>query len=97
MEPTQDRKIVCDDPKAFKPIDHAIPMFGYKNHSAIDRTNGLNRTWDTSAANAHDGAQLRELISPDSTGSRVWADTAYGSRSGDTFLERGMFARSSRL
>jgi hypothetical protein len=26
------------DPKAFKPVDLAIPMFGYKNHIGIDRT-----------------------------------------------------------
>jgi hypothetical protein len=30
------------DPKAFKPVDLAIPMFGYKNqYIVIDRTHGL--------------------------------------------------------
>ena len=43
------------DPKAAKPVDLAIPMFGYKNHIGIDRVHGLIRTWDASAANAHDG------------------------------------------
>ncbi|MBB4861053.1 hypothetical protein HNO88_004401 [Novosphingobium chloroacetimidivorans] len=33
------------DPEAFKPVDLAIPMFGYKNHISIDRTHGLIRTW----------------------------------------------------
>jgi hypothetical protein len=28
------------DPKAFKPVDLAIPMFGYKNHIGIDRAPG---------------------------------------------------------
>ena len=28
------------DPKAFKPVDLAIPMFGYKNHIGIDRAHG---------------------------------------------------------
>jgi len=28
------------DPKAFKPVDLAIPMFGYKNHIGIDRAQG---------------------------------------------------------
>ncbi|MBB4860615.1 hypothetical protein HNO88_003959 [Novosphingobium chloroacetimidivorans] len=29
------------DPKAFKPVDLAIPMFGHNNHIDIDRTHGL--------------------------------------------------------
>jgi IS5 family transposase len=56
------------DPKAFKPVDLAIPMFGYKNHIGIDRAHGLIRTWDASAANAHDGARLPTLISKGNTG-----------------------------
>ncbi len=79
------------DPTAFKPVDLAIPMFGYKNHIGIDRTHGLIRTWDASAANVHDGARLPELISKQNTGSGVWADTAYRSKKNETFLERGMF------
>lgn len=62
------------DPKAFKPVDLAIPMFGYKNHVGIDRVHGLIRTWDASAANAHDGARLPDLISTNNTGSGVWAE-----------------------
>lgn len=79
------------DPKAFKPVDLAIPMFGYKNHIGIDRAHGLIRTWDASAANAHDGARLPDLISTSNTGSGVWADTAYRSKKNEAFLERGMF------
>jgi transposase, IS4 family len=79
------------DPKGFKPVDLAIPMFGDKNHIGIDRAHGLIRTWDASAANAHDGARLPELISKQNTGSGVWADTAYRSRKNEAFLERGMF------
>jgi len=79
------------DPTAFKPVDLAIPMFGYKNHIGIDRAHGLIRTWDASAANAHDGARLPELISKQNTGSGVWADTAYPSKKNEAFLERGMF------
>ena len=92
------------DPKGFKPVDLAIPMFGYKNHIGIDRAHGLGfgmipqiirrlriRTWDASAANAHDGARLPELISKQNTGSGVWADTAYRSKKNEAFLERGMF------
>jgi IS5 family transposase len=66
-------------------------MFGYKNHIGIDRAHGLIRTWDASAANAHDGARLPELISKQNTGSGVWADTGYRSKKNEAFLERGMF------
>ncbi|MDE2570136.1 MAG: IS5 family transposase [Sphingomonadales bacterium] len=80
------------DPRAAKPVDLAIPMFGYKNHVGIDKAHGLIRTWDTSAANAHDGARLQVLVSKDNTASGVWADTAYRSKKNEAFLERGMFA-----
>jgi hypothetical protein len=55
------------DPKAVKPVGLATPMFVYKNHIGIGRTHGLIRTWVAGAANAHDGARLRALISPDNT------------------------------
>jgi transposase, IS5 family len=79
------------DPRAFKPVDLAIPMFGYKNHIGIDRAHGLIRTWDASAANAHDGARLPGLVSRDNTASSVWADTAYRSKKNEAFLAKGMF------
>ncbi|KHS41664.1 MULTISPECIES: IS5 family transposase [Novosphingobium] len=79
------------DPKAFKPVDLAIPMFGYKNHIGIDHAHGLIRTWDASAANAHDGARLPDLVSKANTGSGVWADTAYRSKKNEAFLAAGMF------
>jgi len=76
---------------AFKPVDLAIPMFGYKNHIGIDRAHGLIRTWGASAANAHDGARLPDVVSKDNTGSGVWADTAYRSKKNEAFLAKGMF------
>lgn len=79
------------DPKAARRVDLAVPMFGYKNHIGIDRVHGLIRTWDASAANAHDGARLEGLVSRQNTASGVWADTAYRSRKNEAFLERGMF------
>lgn len=83
------------DPKVAQksrgPVDLAIPIFGYKNHIGIDRAHGLIRTWDTSAANAHDGARLPDLVSKNNTGSGVWADTAYRSKKNEAFLARGMF------
>ena len=79
------------DPRAARPVDLAIPMFGYKNHVGIDRAHGLIRTWQTSAANAHDGARLPDLVSRDNTASGVWADTAYRSKKNEAFLAKGMF------
>lgn len=79
------------DPKAFKPVDLAIPMFGYKNHIGIDRAHGLFRKWDASAANAHDGARLPDVVSKDNSGSGVWADTAYRSKKNEAFLAKGIF------
>jgi len=79
------------DPRSPKPVDLAIPMFGYKNHIGIDRTHGLIRTWDASAANAHDGARLPDLISRDNTAAGVWADTAYRSKKNEAVLAKGMF------
>ena len=79
------------DPKAPKPVDLAIPMFGYKNHIGIDRAHGLIRSWNASAANAHDGARLPDLVSQDNTASGVWADTAYRSKKNEAFLAKGMF------
>lgn len=51
------------DPRAPKPVD----LFGYKNHIGIDKAHGLIRTWGASAANAHDGARLPDLISKGNT------------------------------
>jgi hypothetical protein len=81
------------DPKAFKAVDLAIAMF---KHIGIGRTHGLIRTWDASAANAHDGARLPVLISPHSTTSGVWADTACRSKKNEAFLAKGMFTSESR-
>jgi IS5 family transposase len=76
------------DPKATRPVDLAIPMFAYKSHIAIDRAHGLIRAFTVTAANAHDGAQLINLIGRDNTGSGVWADTAYRSKKNEAFLKR---------
>ena len=73
------------------PVDLAIPMFGYKNHIGIDPAHGLIRTWDASAANAHDGARLLVLDHPDNTASGVLADTALRSKKNEAILAKGMF------
>ena len=72
-----------------KPVDIAIPTFGYKSHISIDRRHGIIRRQTVTDASAHDGARLREgLIDRDNTASSVWADTAYRSQANEDFLER---------
>lgn len=68
-------------------------MFCYKSHIGIDKAHGLIRTWGASAANAHDGARLPDLVGKANTGSGVWADTAYRSKKNEAFLKNGMFTR----
>lgn len=63
-------------------------MFGYKNHIGTDKAHGLIRTWDASAANAHDGARLPVRVSKQNTASGVWADTAYRSKKNETSWKR---------
>ena len=71
--------------------DIAIPMFGYKNHAAIDRRHGFIRGWTVTAASAHDGAQLRNVVTKGNTGSVVWADTVYRSKTNEAWLEKNGF------
>ena len=68
--------------------DIAIPAFGYKNHASIDRHGGFIRGWAVTSASAHDGAQLRNVVNRDNTGSTVWADTAYRSKTNEAWLEK---------
>jgi IS5 family transposase len=68
--------------------DIAIPMFGYKNHAGIDRAHGFIRGWTVTSASAHDGAQLRNVVTKDNTASTVWADSAYRSKTNEEWLEK---------
>jgi IS5 family transposase len=72
-----------------KPVDIAIPTFGYKSHVSIDRRHGIIRRQKVTDAAAHDGARLREgLIDSDNTAASVWADTAYRSQANEDYLEK---------
>jgi len=68
--------------------DIAVPAFGYKNHAAIDRRHGFIRGWSVTSAAAWDGAQLRDVLGRGNTGSKVWADTAYRSKTNEAWLDR---------
>ena len=73
-------------------LDIAIPSFGYKAHTSIDRRYRLIRCWEVTDASRHDGHWLRQgLLDPTNTGAGVWADTAYRSQQNETFLERHGF------
>lgn len=67
--------------------DLAIALFGYKNHAGIDKAYGFIRGWVVTSTSAHDGAQLRNVLSKDNTASTVWADTAYRSKSNEDWLK----------
>ena len=71
--------------------DIAVPEFGYKNHASIDRHHGFIRKWAVTSASAYDGAQLRNVVDRDNTGSKVWADTAYRSKKNEAWLDKHGF------
>ena len=73
----------------------AIPVFGYKNHIAIDRAYRFIRRAAVSDAAHHDGAMLRCLVTGDNLAASVWADTAYRSQANEAWLAR--IGRVSRI
>jgi transposase, IS5 family len=68
-------------------IDIAIPSFGYKSHIAICRGFGFIRKSVVAYGARHDGSQLREVVTANSTASDVWVDTAYRSKSNEAWLK----------
>ena len=81
---------VDDEGKEHK-RDIAVPVFGYKNHVAIDQRHGFIRGWTVTNAAAYDGAQLRNVVKRPNTGSTVWADTAYRSKKNEAWLDKNGF------
>lgn len=75
--------------------DIAIPTFGYKAHSSIDKRHRFIRRWDVTDAAKHDGKMLRYgLLDKSNTGSNVWADSAYRSKKNEQWLEKhGYFSQ----
>ena len=73
-------------------LDIAIPSFGYKAHTSIDRGCSLIRCWEVRDASRHDGHWLRQgLLDPTNTGAGVWTDTAYRSQQNGMILEQRGF------
>lgn len=80
-------------PDGTKPLDIAIPTFGYKAHTTICKSLRFIRRWDVSDASRHDGRFLRRgLLDTKNTGSGVWADSAYRSKQNEAFMETHGFA-----
>lgn len=75
--------------------DIAIPTFGYKAHSSIDKGHRFIRKWDVTDVSKHDGKMLRYgLLDKSNTGSSVWADSAYRSKKNEAWLEKnGYFSQ----
>lgn len=81
-------KAKANEEGKIKQRDIAVPAFGYKNHASIDRRHGFIRGWTVTSASAWDGAQLRNVLNKNNTGSTVWADTAYRSKKNEAWLEK---------
>ena len=62
-----------------------LPVFGSKSHISIDRRYGFIRAGEVTSAAHADGCMLRHVIAKNSS-SEVWADTAYRSRTNETWL-----------
>ena len=70
-----------------KPVDIAIPLYGYKSHVGIDRMHGVIRRRIVTDAARHDGTRLREgLIQTANTARGVWADSACRSAENERWL-----------
>lgn len=66
----------------------AIPVFGYKSHINTDRRHGFICKWHFTDAAHHDGRELASLLVKSNTGSTVWADTAYRSKTNERRIEK---------
>ena len=64
----------------------ALPVFGYRSRISIDKRYGFIRSMAVTSASTTDGRLLRQVVSTDNTGSEVWADSAYRSRSNEKWL-----------
>jgi len=80
-----------------KPVDLAIPAFGYQNHISADRRHRLIRRWLVTDAAAPAGKYLGDLLDPANTASLVWADSGYRSKANEALLrERMLVSRIHR-
>ncbi len=62
--------------------------YGYKNHVGADRKHKLIRTYQVTDASVHDSQPFEQLLDPNNTGKKVWADSAYRSKTIDQTLKQ---------
>ena len=56
-----------------------VSYYGYKNHVSADRRYKLVRCYAVTDASVHDSRVIGEILDPDNTAAKVWADKAYRS------------------
>lgn len=78
-------------------VDISVPHFGYKNHISIDRKWRFIRGETTTDAARYDGHELRSVLTKDNRSGKVWADTAYRTKSNEAWLKaNGFFSHIHR-
>ncbi len=71
-----------------------IPILGYQNHMAMDRTYGFIRHSTVTDSACHDGAMLRHLVTGGNSAPEVWTGTAYRSQAHEAWLaDQGLVSR----
>ena len=68
----------------------ALPVFGYRSHSGIDRGFGFIRGSAVISAPDADGRQLRHVVRRDNTACDMWADSACRSQGNEKWLANNM-------
>ena len=64
-----------------------VSYYGYKNHVSTDRRYKLVRCYAVTEASVHDSQMIGEILDPDNTAAKVWADKAYRSGEIEEMLE----------
>ncbi len=78
-------------------VDISVPHFGYKNHISIDRKFRFIRGEKTTDAARYDGHELASVLTKDNRSGKVWADTAYRTKSNEAWLKaNGFFSHIHR-
>jgi len=78
-------------------VDISVPHFGYKNHVSIDRKWRFIRGETTTDAARYDGHELTSVLTKDNRSGKVWADTAYRTKSNEAWLKaNGFFSHIHR-
>ena len=64
-------------------VDISVPHFGYKNYISINCKWRFIRGETTTDAAHYDGHELTSVLTKDNRSGKVWADTAYRTKSNE--------------